>query len=186
MPAYIRTFLSLLFCATLIGCSSPPTPPPDTGGSIHERNQAYSLLYKLMTDESDVNKIFILKSASDPLKNLIKEIASAAQSAKKQLDTFSSPDSRIDFNLTDLPQLEQRSRDLQAKEDEHTLLFSSGKDFELNLIFTQLEAVDYGKQLCKALLEKESDPTRRTFLSNLANQCDGFHDRLMKLLSVQN
>ena len=139
-----------------------------------------------MTDESDVGKIFILKSASDPVKNLVKEIGSAAQSAKKQMDTFPTPDSRIDFNLTDLPQLEQRSRDLQAKEDEHTLLFSSGKDFELNLIFTQLEAVDYAKQLCKALIEKESDPTRRTFLTNLANQCDGFRDRLMKLLSVQN
>src|SRR5580698_2114406 len=184
MPVHIRTLLSLLVCATLTGCSYPPTPPPNTGGPIHERNQAYSLLYKLMTDESDVGKIFILKSASDPVKNLIKEIGSAAQSAKKQMDTFPSPDSRIDFNVTDLPQLEQRSRDLQAKEDEHTLLFSTGKDFELNLIFTQLEAVDYGKQLCKALIEKESDPTRKAFLSNLANQCDSFHDRLMKLLSV--
>jgi hypothetical protein len=181
----IHLLPTFLFCAILIGCSSPPTPPPNTGGSIHERNQAYSLLYKLMTDESDVGKIFILKSASDPVKNLIKEIGSAAQSAKTQMDTFPSPDSRIDYKVTDLPQLEQRSRDLQAKEDEHTLLFSSGKDFELNLIFTQLEAVDYGKQLCKALLEKESDPTRRTFLTNLANQCDGFHDRLMKLLSIQ-
>ena len=65
-------------------------------------------------------------------------------------------------------------------------MFSSGKDFELNPIFTRLEAVDYGKQLCKALIEKETDPTFKAFLSNLANQCDGLHDRLMKLLSVQS
>ena len=35
---------------------------------FRERNEGYSLLYKLMSDESNVSKIFILKHADDPVR----------------------------------------------------------------------------------------------------------------------
>ncbi len=155
------------------------------GGLVHQRNQGYSLLYKLMSDESDVGKIFILKSADDSVKNLVKEIGGAAQSAKQRMDELAKQDGEIHFDVTDLPAIEQRGRDLQAKDDEHALLFSSGKDFELRLLFTQTQAVDYAMQLCRALDEIETDPARKSFLEGLEKQCGDFHDRSMKLMTVQ-
>jgi hypothetical protein len=184
----IHILCACLCFTALFGCTSSntlPTPPTGSGGMIHECNEGYSLLYKLMADESDVGKIFFLKSASDPVKSLVKEIGAAAQEAKKQMDTFPTAANQIEFNVADLPYMEQRGRDLQAKEDEHDLLFSSGKEFELRLVFTQAQAMDYAKQLCNALAEKETDPTRKAFLNSLAKQCNDFHDRLMKLLTVQ-
>jgi hypothetical protein len=80
--------------------------------------------------------------------------------------------------------MEQKSRDLQASVDTHALLFSSGKQFEVRLIFTQAQAMDYAVQLSKALGEVETDPARKSFLANMVHRCTDFHDRLMNLLTV--
>jgi hypothetical protein len=183
IPLCHLAFLPAVF--TLTACSSNPASHANGGGGIiHERNQGYSLLYGLLSDESDVGKIFILKSADEPVKTLVKEIGSAAGAAKKQLDGFAKQDKELDYNIADLPYLEKRGRDLQARDDEHTLLFSSGKEFELRLIFTQVQATDYATQLCRGLIEKEDNPPRKSFLKNLEKQSTDFHDRLMKMLTV--
>ena len=183
----IKIATIILAAAFLTGCASTPSPPATTGGGlVHQQNQGYSLLYKLMSDEKDVGKIFILKSADDSVKGLVKEIGAAAQSAKQRMDELAKTDKELAYDVTDLPYIEQRGRDLQAKDDEHALLFSSGKNFELTLLFTQAQAMDYATQLCKSLDETEKNPDRKTFLENLAKQCSGFHDRLMKMLAVQS
>jgi hypothetical protein len=179
--------LAIILCvAMLAACSSQPKPPSENGGISRQHNEGYSLLYKLMKDESDVGEIFILKSASDPVKSLVKEIGDACQGAKNEMDEFPKQNRRIEYDVPDLPYMEQRSRDLQAKDDEKALLTSSGKDFERRLIFTQAEAMNYATQLCKAIDEEETDPGRKSFLEDLVKQCEGFHDRLMKLLSIQS
>jgi hypothetical protein len=186
----------LIGLMSIAGCSATPqsnspagvetasTSHAPVGGEIRERNQAYSLLYDLMDKESNVDKLFIVKSASDPVKTLVKQIAAACKSAHQQMEDFPKQDKQIEFDVTDLPKLEQRSRDLEAKDQEHILLTSSGKEFELRLIFTQAQAMGYARQLCRALLEKETDPSRKAFLSALADQCGGFHDQMMKMLNV--
>jgi hypothetical protein len=101
------------------------------------------------------------------------------------MDDFAKQDKELEYDITDLPYIEERGRDLQAKDDEKALLFSSGKVFEARLIFTQAEAMNYASQLSKALAEKVDDPDRKGFLDKLAKQATDFHDRLMKMLTVQ-
>ena len=179
--------LLLFACAVALGgCSSTPKPPSENGGLFRQHNEGYSLLYKLMKDESDVGEIFIIKSANEPVKSLVKEIGSACQAASNRMDEFPKQNNRIEYDVPDLPYMEQRSRDLQARDDEKALLTSSGKEFDARLIFTQAEATNYAMQLCKALDEKETDPGRKSFLENLATQCGDFHNQLMNLLAVQS
>jgi hypothetical protein len=179
-----RNLTLLTVVLFLAACASTPDPHPTGGGLIHERNQGYSLLYKLMSDESNVGKIFILKSASDPVKSLVKEIGGAAQGAKKQMDEFAKQDKQLEYDIADLPYIEQRQRDLEAKDDEKALLFSSGKEFEVRLIFTQAQATEYARQLSIGLAEKDDDPARKVFLNNLVKEFGDFHDRLMKMLGA--
>lgn len=189
----LRSLLAGIACGIFTtGCASYHAAPAATTTTtttskapFAQLNPGYSLLYKLMSDESDVGKIFFLKSADDATKSLVKEIGSAAQDAKKKMDFFIKQNNQLHYDTPNLPWVEQRSRDLQAKEDEHNLLMNSkGKNFELRVIFTQLEAMNYCKQLCKALDEKETAGNRKRFLEELANQSAGLSDRLMKMMSV--
>jgi hypothetical protein len=170
----------------LSGCAATPAPPAQNGGLIHQRNEGYSLLYKLIGDDSGVSDILIVKHTDDSVGSLIKEIATFCQGARKRMDEFPKRDSSIEYDESDLPYIEQKGRDLQTADDTQALLFSSGKEFEVRLIFTQAEAMNYARQLSKALAEHETDAARKSFLNDLSHRCSDFHDRLMKLLSVKS
>jgi len=159
--------------------------PTAGGGAVLAQSQGYSLLYKLMSDESDVSKILWIKSVSDGTKGLVKEIANASQDAKKQLEGFAKKDKSLQLDVPGLPAMEQRSRDLQAKEDENGLLGSKGEAFERHLLFTQAEATNYATQLARALLEKETNPERRAFLDEQAKKFADIHARTMNRLAVK-
>jgi hypothetical protein len=152
---------------------------------IRRQNEGYSLLYKLMSDNSDVGKIFILKHADESVGSLVKEVAGFCQDSKKQLDEFPKKDNHIEFDVADLPKIEQASRDLEASYDEKNLLGSSGKDFELKLLFTQAQAMGYASQLAFALEKQEVDPARKQFLGQVGARAEGYRIHLMNLLVVK-
>jgi hypothetical protein len=181
---YIRGYI-LLIIVSAAGCAATPKAPSENGGMFRERNEGYSLLYKLMGDESKVGGIFIIKHADDSVGGLVKEIGAACTGAKKQMDGYPGLNIRIEYDVTDLPKVEQESRDLEAKTQEKNLLTSSGKTFELRLVFTQAEAMEYAKNLCDALIAREDNAQIKAFLTALSLQCAGFHQRLMDLLTVK-
>jgi len=153
---------------------------------FRRQNEGYSLLYKLMSDDSGVSKIVIFTRADDSVVSLIKEIAGACQTAKKQMDEFPKSDIRIEYDVPDLPYIEAKGRELQSSDDEKALLSSSGKEFEVQLIFNQAQATDYAVQLSKALAENESDPGRKAFLTNVSKQFADFHEQLMNHLTTKS
>ncbi|HEY1683789.1 MAG TPA: hypothetical protein VGG19_03420 [Tepidisphaeraceae bacterium] len=171
----------------MAGCVSSkhaPKPPPDNGGVYRQHNEGYSILYRLMYDESRVGGIFVIKKADDKVKAPIKQLSDACKAAHQRLDDFRRMDHRLEFDVPDLPYMEKTSRDLEAKEDRKLLLFSSGQQFELTLIFTQAQAMNYAVHLCQALEAAEGNPQRKAFLQDLEHQCNSFHDQLMKMLAV--
>ncbi|MGA3066570.1 MAG: hypothetical protein ABSF29_06960 [Tepidisphaeraceae bacterium] len=180
----VRRLLTCLPVIFLAGCAASTDHPAD-GGLIHRRNEGYSLLFKLMGDESDVGEIFFIKHADDSVGNLVREVGQTCKEAKAQLQAFAKTDDTVEFDEPDLPLIEQRSRKLTADWETRELLTSGEKDFELRLIFTQAQAMSYASELCKALYEIESDPSRKAFLSTLADRCDRLYDRLMALLTVK-
>jgi hypothetical protein len=166
--------------------SANPKLSSHNEGPMREVNEGYSLLHQLMSDETDVSKILILKHADDPVANAVKEIAHACQAAKTRMDDFPKTDVRIEFDVPDLPRVEQESRDLDSSIEEKELLFSSGKTFELRLIYSQAQAMEYGEVLCKALAAREDDAGRKAFVTDLSKQCADFRDRLLGLLAVKS
>jgi hypothetical protein len=156
---------------------------PQDGGTIHAKYEGYSLLYRLMSDESDVNKILIIKDVDPALKAVVGQIAETCSNAKERFDEYQKQDGHSEFDVPDLPRVEQEARDLEAKMDEKELVFSSGKAFELRLILTQLQAMRYGQQLCNALVPIELDPQRKAVLSNLGSELGAYHDRLAEMIA---
>jgi hypothetical protein len=177
----------LLLTPLIFGCTqTAPNPPAgEKISDIREQNAGYSLLYQLMKDESDVKDIFLFKEADDSVGNLIREISNHCSAAKSEMDQFQKTDARLDYDVPNLPQIEQESRALARSEDTHDLLGSSGKPFELHLIFTQAQAMGYARDLSQALANHENDPERKTFLTDLSKQCADYNERLMGLLAAK-
>ncbi len=175
---------TLLACAlALAGCATvQEVLPTRAWHQARVRNEGYSLLYQLLSQESDVGKILIIKHADPPVANIIKEIATACDQARKELDLFHEKDRHLSFEMANLPEMEQKTRAAIQSTVTKQLLMSSGKTFERRLLFTQAEAMNYAAHLAQVLHDQESDPLRKKFLDALAQRCTTFHDQVVDLL----
>jgi hypothetical protein len=172
-----------LFLLLLAACA-PAQPPPDV--SLAQRqSDGYGLLYNLMSDESQVGQIFSIKHADDSVGDLVRQVGDTCTAAKAKLEYFSRTDPEINLAVTNLPQIEQRSRDITASRTRNILLFSSGTQFETRLLFTQAQAMGYATALCDALREKERNLMRIEFLKTLSQESTDLHGRLMGMLTYK-
>jgi len=174
----------VLACAlATAGCATvQKVLPTRTWHQARVLNEGYSLLYHLMSQESDVAKIFIIKHADPPVADIIKEIASTCDQARKELEGFHEKDRHLSFEMANLPEMEQKTRAAIQSTVTKQLLTSSGKTFERRLLFTQAESMNYAAHLAEVLHDQENDPLRKKFLDTLAQRCTTFHDQVVDLL----
>jgi hypothetical protein len=175
---------TLIVCALAVtGCSTVQKIPPIAAWhKARARNEGYSLLYQLMKQDSDVAKILIIKHADPPVADLIKEIASTCGEAKKELEQLHEKDRHLSFEMTNLPEMEQKTRTAIESTVTKQLLFSSGKTFEHRLLFTQAESMNYAAHLSQVLHEQEDNADRKSFLATLSERCTTLHDKAIDLM----
>jgi len=175
---------TLVACALMVaGCATvEKVLPTRAWHQARVRNEGYSLLYQLMSQESDVAKILIIKHADQPVTDIIKQIANTCDQARKELEGFHKKDRHLSFEMANLPEFEQKTRAAIQSTVTKQLLASSGKTFERRLLFTQAESMNYAAHLATVLHDQESDPLRKGFLDALAGRCLTFHDQVVDLL----
>jgi hypothetical protein len=181
-PAWV--WGTLIVCALVVtGCATVHKALPTTAWrEARVRNEGYSLLYQLLSQESDAAKIFIIKHADPPIVDLVKEIACTCDLARKELEKFREQDRHLSLAMTNLPQIEQKSRAAIESTVTKQLLFSSGKKFEVRFLFTQAQAMNYAAHLAQVLHEQETNAARKEFLEKLSARCTTLHHRVMELL----
>lgn len=171
MIADRRLVLTVLAGFLLAGCAAQEKPvsapslaaepaPVETTSAekLVLRNNAASLLWDLLGDEKDVNKVLYIKHGSKGLNALIKTISTTAQASRKQMQELAQQDPLLNLQAMDLPPGEKAARAAEGKSKEHDLLFSSGAEFEYNLLLTQAEALNYGWHLAKVAAANSPDP----------------------------
>jgi hypothetical protein len=150
----------------ICGCASPPQSPRPglalppasrDAAKLQLRNNAASLLRDLLDDEKNVSKIFVIKHGGD-VKALVELIAATAEANEHDLFQLTNTDADLNLRALDLPPGEKAVRDAIAKSKERELLFTSGPQFEFNLLLTQAEAQNYGWHLAKVAAENSSRP----------------------------
>jgi hypothetical protein len=157
----------LLMSAALVcmscGCSHlqnvpAQRPPPGDTDKIQLRNNAAGLLYDLLGDEKNVGKVLIVKNAGKEVTVLIKLISATAAANEKELEQLAGNDPGLNLKAMSLPPGETAARAAIAKSKEYDLLFSSGANFEFNLLMTQAEAQNYGWHMAKVAAENSPRP----------------------------
>jgi hypothetical protein len=65
------------------------------------------------------------------------------------------------------------------KPKEHELLFSSGAQFEFNLLLTQAEALSYGSHLAKVAADNSSAPEAQREFHSLETSLNDLYERVV-------
>src|SRR5262245_35414201 len=100
----IRTLIALALasacgCQSISGNRHVETPP----AAIALRNNGYSLLYKLLSDERHVSKLLIIKRDRRELNRLINQISDAAAEGADHLKQFVAKDPTLNLSAENLP-----------------------------------------------------------------------------------
>ncbi len=147
-----------------------------------EREHGYALLYQLMADEADVDKLLIIKSPAEPLPALLKNIAATAAAVVKEMNAWEAADPSLNLTDTGLPKVEVQTRSSIADMRTEQLLLHGGTYFENVLIETQASATNYAWHLAKVLARDEPDPARAQALAQWRDQWEALSEQISAII----
>jgi hypothetical protein len=171
--------IGLFFLCAVLAASTPaqpaaPSAPPSAAKQLVLRNNAASLLYQLLGDEQGVHYVLLIKGHREQLQQVIKAISTTSAAGVKQIETLAEADPTLDLHALDLPAGEKATRAIIQATKEHELLFTSGADFEFELLLTQADALSYGWHLAEIAADNSPSPAQSkqfTALSNTLQDC---------------
>jgi hypothetical protein len=175
-----------IFCGCSRLSSAPGTAqsrPAQTGEDPEKaqlRSNAVGLLYDLLEQEKNVSKVFAVKDASKEVVSLVKLIAATALVEDKELTRLARADSGLNIKSMSLPPGETAARAAESKSEEYDLLFSSGANFEFNLLLTQAQAEDYGWHLAKVAAENSTLSSEKRTFTNISMQMEHLYEETIK------
>ncbi len=155
---------------------------PAMSEKVALRNNAASLLYKLLNDEKNVSKILIIKQDRKELHQLINAISTTTGDAAKRMTELAETDPSLNLQSLELPSGEKAARDAIAKTKEHELLFSSGKEFEFRLLLSQAQAMSYGSHLAKVTAENSDLPDEKKAFQSLEVALNDLYQQVVTLM----
>lgn len=166
----------------LLGCASAPAQPvPETLVSPTSRH-GYALLFSLMTQEKDLSKLLLIKREREDFSELIGDIARTCGDAHERLEALAEADPTLDLEDTGLPRAEPLTREAIQKTRTQQLLTENGKEFEIQLLLAQNEALTYASHLTEVLARAEPDTARLELVRFLWKDFEGLQARLWTLL----
>ncbi|MCE9591151.1 MAG: hypothetical protein K8S99_11580 [Planctomycetes bacterium] len=181
--------LGIIGAAVLMamGCQTAPqakaTQPAGVDAHAVMLNEGYSLLYELCGKEKDVDKAMWLHKVDPRVEAVVKEIAQASAAAKARFEAFAAADPALRLKMRPLPKLEVSTRDA-IEATQTRLLMTAGDAFELRLLLTQTDSMQYGSHMAKVLAAQDANAERKAYLEGLSKKLDQFRDRVVALLEV--
>ena len=172
---------ALLAALLLLGCQS--TPPPNAAAPAAPASRhGYALLFELLGQEKDVDKLLIVKREREDLRELVGAIAETCGAAYERLVSLGEANPALNLTDAGLPAAEVATREAIAGEKMERLLTESAKEFDLQLALSQLEALTYLTHLVEVLARAEPDPERLDFVRQLYRDVAALRERTSDLL----
>lgn len=175
--------IPLWIACVLAGCHTPPATRSNTGpAALATRNNCYSLLHQLLSDQKNVSLLRFIKHEPPDVKNLVKRIAVNSATGATLLEEFAKHDPAITLADLGLPPGEAATRTAIAATRQKELLSQTGDKFELSLLLTQAEALSYATHLAKVASENEPQPDRARALAGVGEDMDNLYREVVGLL----
>lgn len=146
-------------------------------------DHGYGLLYELLGNESKVADILAIKGASEPTKELLKDISATAKRAAETIRATQSAAPSVILTVTGLPLLETDARNRIANSQTAVLLLAFGS-FDLRILLTQQSACQYAWALASSLAAVDPNSDRAAAMSAVAAEFDALNKRVLALLAA--
>ncbi len=171
--------LIAILLMVLSGCTSSKTGRlPESSSDLMELDAGYVILRELLIDESRLDGVLLIKSASDSTESLIRDIAEASSDMLKELDSMADENPELTMAFNGLPEVEKAVREAMASRTAMELMGSRGDMFEHSVLLSQDKAMSYGMHLAESLSRMEPDITVSGQFMRMSNRMSALHSRV--------
>ena len=166
----------LIILGVCVGCA--PVLKSPIGNEGDERasdrlDHGYSILVSLMGDESKVDEILAIKSASKETEKLLKDISETAKDAIKKIQGSVKLKPLLLIGDQGLPTIESDARSRITNTQTVRLLVAAGT-FELKILLTQEKAMGYAASLADSLAAADPNEVRSGMMKEFAKKYGEF------------
>lgn len=175
-------------CACLRGeAGGGEVVPVEVAGTISpELAVGYARLHEVLSKNSRVDSILIIKSPGRATVSLLSEIANTSREASEMIEAIAEREVGLDLDAVAYPEIEQVTRDAIESATGSELLKSGGATFERRILITQLEAMRYAHHLAAAIAERETVTERQKQLNDLADRLAALRESAFARLTQIN
>jgi hypothetical protein len=160
----------------------PPTPLPPPVIPIDD----YALLHDLMVNQQRVSGALLVpfKKITGPTRILIQNIADTSKEARLALEQMAADSPVVQIKTLRLSdeQLAQRKADEKTASDR--IMKSPGREFERQLLLSEVEATQTALQLARDIAGRELDPIRSRWLADFAEKYGALYKRVQERLEA--
>ena len=190
----LRTFIihvptliaAMVVTCLLTGCASPKAQVHAVSAAPQmTRNNCYSLLHQLLQQQKRVALLRFVKKEEEDIKNLIMKIAANSREGGQLLEKFAKDDPSINLDDLRIPSGEEATRAAIAASRKQELLKRTGDEFELTLLLSQAQALNYAWHLAKVAGENEAQPDRARALASLSEDMENLYHEVFALLRAK-
>jgi hypothetical protein len=129
-----------------------------------------------------------VKSESDAVEKVVKEIADTAGQMKKDLERIAKDYPGVRIDLDPLPEMEKRKRTAIAKDRAKyfaPVVGHGGREYERTVLMGFSNGLNHERHLCQVLAEAEPDASLKKFLLDAEKRYDNAYDRVNELLEKE-
>jgi hypothetical protein len=202
-----RTTCALVSCVLVIGLAGlvggcagdatalqkpeeqPDAQPRPKANAQDQRtilNEGYSMLYSDLGNLSKVDLIFLVKSESQPVKEVTTAAIEYADALKSTLDRVARDYPAVDIALEPLPVIEQRTHTAIGKE--RLLSFApivglTGESFDRRVLQSLEGMLNHLRFVAQALADEEPEPSLKQIATTAHDKLEQLYQRVMNMLN---
>jgi hypothetical protein len=183
-PSILRLGFLILFSLLAVGCRlhQYSEEAPVKGEQSTTDHHGYALLFALLGEEKNVAKLMVIKRERAELRELVQAISETAARGHRDLENLAKADRSVNLHKQGLPTAESAARASITRAKGKDLLIEGAKEFELQLLLSQNEALTYGMHLAEAIAKAESNPVRARYLQQLAGNLRQLQGKVLAML----
>jgi hypothetical protein len=148
-------------------------------------SEGYSILYRDAGNFDLAKLILYVKSESDAVEKVVKEVAEFGDQLKKDLERIAKDYPGVRIDLDPLPEMEKRKRtaiSVGRAKYFAPIVGKGGREYERTVLIGYSNGLNHERHLCKVMAEAEPDAGLKKFLLDTEKRYEVLYERVMTLL----
>lgn len=149
------------------------------------RSEGYRAVKDILHQEARVDGILKIKHPKKGIEDFLKQVATVSKGLDESFDGWFKEEPALLAKRDGFPAVEEKTRSDMTSSMTKSLIFSGGKNFEIRILVSQVQATDYLSHAFAVLEDAESSDARKGKLKKAKEEYEKLTGEAFVLLGAK-